>query len=271
MYSGVPLGFKERDRGLFTVQPRFDYPGNDPTSWNSTYFGNGPHAGENENFPNTAYVHIYKTTHEAYSDSITVIQYFYFYPYNHWWNKHEGDWPRVDVVVSSSDPNDPTLEVLGVEYSFHGAHLSYYNDYDSNPAITSNFVFNPRREIRLNQGTHPIIYVSAGGHGSYPTGGTYTLYELEANEGVWEALVPWSGPLLVLEIIDGSRVVKFLERMTHTGLVLTTEVSNSNSTLQEGYDLVLLPEPKPNQDNKGLPADLSWLGADVRWGNIEVD
>ncbi len=189
VYSGVPLGFKKRDRSLFTVQPRFDYPGNDPTSWNNTYFGKGPHAGENENFPNTSYVHIYKTSHEAYSDSITAIQYFYFYPYNHWWNRHEGDWPRVNVVVSSSDPD--TAEVIGVEYLFHKAHLSYYNKFIHTlelkdgtetlrmemPDLTSNFVFDPQKEVKLSQGTHPVVYVGAGSHGLYPFGGKILLHD----------------------------------------------------------------------------------------------
>ena len=100
------------DTRKYTITPYFDYPGDDPTSWHNAYTGSGSHAGEN--LPNTAYVHIYKTTHETYTDSITVIQYFYFYPYNHWWNRHEGDWQRVHVVVNSRDPDDADIEVLGV-------------------------------------------------------------------------------------------------------------------------------------------------------------
>ena len=98
--------------------------------WNDTYFGEGSRV-DNEymgsKFANTAYAHIYNTTHEVYTDAITVIQYFYFYPYNHWWNNHEGDWQRVQVVVSSQDP--APAEVIGVELLFHGAHLAYYKDY----------------------------------------------------------------------------------------------------------------------------------------------
>ena len=98
-YIGTPPGMRS---GLYKVLPYFDYPGVGPEGkevpitiyeegsprdttfvtpgWNDTYFGSGPHAGENEDFPNTAYVHVSKTTHETYADSITVIQYFYFYP-----------------------------------------------------------------------------------------------------------------------------------------------------------------------------------------------
>ena len=96
-----------------------------------------------------------------YEDSLTVIQYHYFYPYNDWWNNHEGDWQRIDVVIDSSEE-----EVIGVEYRFHSAHLSYYKDYKSpqgpNPfssakmsshapefccvpsaGLTNSFIFNP--------------------------------------------------------------------------------------------------------------------------------
>ncbi|MXY80913.1 MAG: hypothetical protein F4Y91_02255, partial [Gemmatimonadetes bacterium] len=269
-YFGRPLiNEKQYSLGTYFIAPYFDYPGEGPTSWNNTYFGTGPHAGENENFPNTSYVHIYETTHDTYADSITVIQYFYFYPYNHWWNNHEGDWPRVNVVVNSRNPNDENIKVLGVEYLFHGAHLSYYDDYFLEvdvppgvagggspesitirmPDLTSRFVFNPRQEIRLSEGTHPVIYVGAGSHASYPTGGNYTA---------------WEFPEVLFSLYDTP------EHITHTGLVLRTQIDNSYPSLQENYGLVLLPKPDTSRTNMGLPNSLSWLGADVLWGTPVV-
>ena len=242
----------------------FNYPGDTPSVWNGTYFGTGDKAGSN--FPNTAYVHIYKTTNHSYQDSITVIQYFYFYPYNHWWNRHEGDWPRVSVVVSSRD--SLTAQAIGVEYLFHKAHLSYYNDYtirykrnslgqnvaveDECPScfetpatkLASNFVFDPQREVRLSQGTHPVIYVGAGSHGSYPFGGKVPIHEGGDSGGLYE----W---------------------MTHTGLVLATEAGSHH--LWENYDLVILPEPSPGSTNLALADSMSWLGADILWGTPIVD
>ncbi len=257
----------------YTIAPFFDYPGNGKESWNKNYFGTGPHGGEP--FPNTAYVHIYKTTDATYPDSITVIQYFYFYPYNDSWNNHEGDWPRVHVVVNSSDPNDTNLQVLGVEYLAHGAHLSYYRDYGSKPNITSNFVFDPQTDIRLNQGTHPVIYVGAGSHGSYPTGGRYTLYEADnVKKSIVTSLLSTitgiPAPISLLVVDQASNKVTVYERMTHTGLVLSTEV-NGNSDLQESYDLAMLPAKLDlAQTNKGLTGSMSWFGADVRWGDLSV-
>ena len=199
------------------------------------------------------------TTHEAYTDSITVIQYFYFYPYNRWWNNHEGDWQRIHVVVSSR--NSATAEVIGMEYLFHGAHVSYYKDYPYNynelgqiventgqyyPDLTTSFVFKPRENLKLSQGTHPIVYVGAGSHAAYPTGGNYIAYEF--------------APL-------GVQLYSTPERMTHTGFVLSTQADNSHNDLWESYDLVLLPDSlRHTAINRGLPDSLSWLGADVLWG-----
>ena len=122
IYEGLWSRCQSRECGLPRIPVRgpifpeyFDYPGDTPISWNDTYFGEGDKVGNAQmgsKFPNTAYAHVYKTTHETYTDSITVIQYFYFYPYNHWWNKHEGDWPQVRVIVNTRNPNDDNLAVL---------------------------------------------------------------------------------------------------------------------------------------------------------------
>ena len=245
IYEGIWSRCQTRDCGLPRIPVRglifpgyFDYPGDTPTSWNDIYFGEGDNDGNTHmgrNFGNTAYVHIYKTTHEVYSDSITVIQYFYFYPYNHWWNNHEGDWERIHVVVDSRDA--ATAEVIGVEYLFHSAHLSYYKNYPYNyndmgqtventgryyPGLTSSYVFTPRHNLKLSQSTHPIVYVGAGSHGAYPTGGTYITYELSILLGLLSYDVP--------------------ERMTHTGVVLSTQADDSHTNLWESYDLLVLPD-----------------------------
>ena len=247
----VPVGKEARGPSNGWVHPdHFNYPGKTAAEWNNTYFGTGAYAGEN--YPNTAYVHIYPTTHSNYSGTLTVIQYHYFYPYNDWWNNHEGDWQRIDVVVSSRDPDDDTIEVLGVEYRFHGAWLTYYKNFPELAGITSSFDFNPRKNIRLSQGTHPIVYVGAGSHAAYPVGGLIKIFARPSR----------------------TNTVERWEYMTHTGLVLSTQASPSNRDLWESYDLVLLPEglPDPNyKNNMGLTPSMSWLGAQIRWGTPQVD
>ena len=244
--------------GNYIISPYFNYPGTTPALWDSVYFGKGRfanHAKRGSNFNNTAYVHIFDCDDcgwNGYNGSIKVIQYFYFYPYNNWYNKHEGDWQKINVII-----NPQSVTVLGVEYFFHGAHLSYYDNYvitsevppgvgntgggtitEKKPDLTSNFVFNPRKKIKLIQGTHPVVYVGAGSQAAYPTGGSWHIFRYQDPiSDKWES-------------------------MTHTGKVLRTQIDDSSPSLQENYDLVLLPKPDPDiRPNMGLPDTMSWLGA----------
>ena len=270
--------FKDTDRmtkgEFYKIQAHFNYPGETAEEWNNTYFGTGEQVEhhpffplsyyEGENHPNTAYVHIYPTTHLNYSGTLTVIQYHYFYPYNHWWNNHEGDWQRIDVVVSSRDPDDNTIEVLGVEYRFHGAWVTYYKNFPTLAGITSSFDFNPQENVKLSQGTHPVVYVGAGSHAAYPVGGTIDLHDV--SDG------------FIDRHSAGEGLGPDQEYMSHTGLVLSTLADGSHRDLWESYDLVLLPDynthnaPDPNDDNNmGLTPDMSWLGARIRWGTPQVN
>ena len=237
--------------------PHFDYPGGTAREWNNTYTGSGPYSGVNPDRPNTAYVHIDTTTIPKYKTqygTVTVIRYRYFYPYNDWWNNHEGDWQGIDVVVTSRSP--ATAKFLGVEYRFHGAWLSYYKDYDNKPTITNSVVFDPQRAVRLI-GTHPVAYIGAGSHAAYPIGGEIDIHS-------------------VTEIVTGNEGARGevggdKEYMSHTGLVLSTLADGSHSDLWEGYNLELLPDPDPtNTNNMGLTPAMSWLGAQIRWGTPVV-
>ena len=229
----------------------FDFSGTGTTEWDAEYGRIG------ENFPNTntAYVHVYEREIEQYEDTyglVVVIQYHYFYPYNDWWNNHEGDWQRIDVVVSSWEPE--TAQVLGVEYRFHGAWTNYYKDYGNNPGLTSRFVFDPQNNLKLSQGTHPVVYVGAGSHAGFPIGGNILTYDRTA----------------IPEQLTQAR--RLTESMTHTGLVLSAQADGSHSDLWESYDLVPLPLDidTTNTNNMGLTPDMSWLGARIRWGTPQV-
>ncbi len=266
-YTGRPPGGMAS--GSYYVQAYFNFSGSETTGWNAEYERIG------ENFPNTAYVHIYKRVVDQYQashDSVTVIQYHYFYPYNDWWNNHEGDWQRIDVVVSSGDPD--TAVLLGVEYRFHKAWLSYYRDWASKPGFTTSFVFNPRTTLKVSPGpernevvqyTHPVVYVGAGSHAGYPVGGNVQLYHRSPEE------IAGQGGSAESEEVQGT-VGGDYERMTHSGMVLSTDDPAPGLSLWERYDLQLLPEPdRSNNDNMGLADTLSWLGAKIRWGTPSVD
>ena len=193
-YVGRPPGLAN---GTYFVLAYFDYPGNKETgnnSWYDYYYGrtDPPHSQAGTNFGNTAYVHIFDR-----DDGKVVIQYYYFYPFNDWQNNHEGDWPRVNVIVNSRNPDDAEIEEI--DYTFHGKGLTY----DSIGGRT----FNPRTHFAPAEGgTHPVVYVGAGSHGGYPTGGNY----------------PSAGRLT----ID--------EDMTVDGIVLSTNVEDTNREVAHG-------------------------------------
>ena len=206
------------------VYAHFDYPGNNKVSWNNTYTGSGPKRGNNPLFPNTAYVHAFER-----SDGNIVIRYYYFYPFNDFQNNHEGDWQYVNVIVDSFDPN--MAELVGIDYKFHSKGLTY----DS----IGERIFNPQTHFApAEDRNHPVVYVGAGSHGGYPTGGTYP------------------------------RV--FDEGMTKDGIVLSTNVEDTNRDVAQSYDLILLPNPDPGQPNKGLSPEMSWLGTGAKWGTLDV-
>ena len=168
-------------------------------------------------------------------DGNVVIQYYYFYPFNDWQNNHEGDWQNVNVIVNSFDPN--MAQLIGVDYKFHGKGLTY--------SITGERVFNPQTRFvaPAEGGNHPVVYVGAGSHGAYPTGDNYA----------------------------GAGAVGVDEGMTKSGIVLSTNVEDTNREVAQSYDLILLPNPDPDQPNKGLSPEMSWLGAITGWGTLWVD
>ena len=216
----------------------FDYPGDDPDSWYDAYSpernADDTHAGWR--FPNTVYAHVFDRDSSDNYGSV-VIKYYCFYPFNHWVNNHEGDWPRVNVMVTSRNPDEARIH--GVDYTFHGQGITYYN-------ITNHpSKHNVKRTIAPVGSQYPVVYVSAGGHGHFPTPGHYE---------------------------DAGRV-NFHEDLTPYGVVLHPKIvdSDANKDIAQSYELVLLPEPVNTLDNRGLDPEMSWLGADVRWGTPRVD
>ena len=232
-YTGRPPG--DYATGAHPVTAHFEYPGNGDRddesegkdSWYDYYFST-THSkrGDHPDFPHTAYVHIFDEGGQV------VIQYYYFYPFNDFQNDHEGDWPHVNVLVTSYDPDDADL--VGIDYKFHGKGMNYTSRGER--------IFNPRIDFAPAEGgTHPVVYVGAGSHGSFPTGGNYT----------------------------SAGAVTVDEDLTKSGIILSTYVEDTPD-VAESYNLILLPNPDPDQPNKGLAPEMSWLGTGALWGTAFV-
>jgi hypothetical protein len=83
------------------------------------------------------------------SSSYTVLQYWFFHPYNDWVNKHEGDWEMIQIILDGN-----TKEPLKITYSWHyGGHT---------------FLWSDSSVVKIDE-THPEVYAASGSHASYWT------------------------------------------------------------------------------------------------------
>ena len=78
---------------------------------------------------------------------IITIQYWAFYFYNDWFNKHEGDWEMVEVILN--DAGKPQWVVLS---QHHGGTRR------------------PWAQAPVEDSTHPAAYVAQGSHANYFVG-----------------------------------------------------------------------------------------------------
>ena len=96
------------------------------------------------------YAHVAR---EPGRDDRLVVQYWFFYPYNDYTNKHEGDWEVVQLVFAAADAAQALDQVpVQVGYSQHeGLEVAGWED--------------PKLEIV--DGTHPVVHAAAGSHANY--------------------------------------------------------------------------------------------------------
>lgn len=91
----------------------FDWPGDYWRDWESHY---KPYR-ENNNYRSSRGIRptIYAT---IWSDGIEIgIQYWFFYPFDHFANNHEGDWEHINVLLYSQFPE--RAKIKSVVYYFH--------------------------------------------------------------------------------------------------------------------------------------------------------
>jgi hypothetical protein len=78
-----------------------------------------------------------------------ALQFWFFYPFNHWWNVHEADWELVTLFFGDrcQEGGPPTAAA----YSSHlGNRWRRWNDVRKLPG-----------------GAHPLVYVARGSHANY--------------------------------------------------------------------------------------------------------
>jgi hypothetical protein len=82
-----------------------------------------------------------------------ALQYWFFYAYNDFNNKHEGDWEMIQLVFDAGTAEEAlTRRPVRIGYSQHeGAEQADWGD----------------EKLQLVDGSHPVVYPAAGSHANY--------------------------------------------------------------------------------------------------------
>jgi hypothetical protein len=99
--------------------------------------------------PTTAYAHVVT---EAGKPGKLALQYWFYYPFNDFNNKHESDWETIQLMFDAGSAADALkTSPTEVGYSQHsGAERAAWDG------------------TKLEkQGTHPVVYAAAGSHASF--------------------------------------------------------------------------------------------------------
>jgi len=123
--------------------------------------------------PATTYAHV--ATEPGRDDRIAV-QYWFFYPYNDYTNKHEGDWEMIQLVFAAGSPTEALDETpISVGYSQHeGMEVSAWDD----------------PKLELVDGTHPVVHPAAGSHANFFEDALYLGTSAEQGFGCDDAQEP---------------------------------------------------------------------------------
>jgi hypothetical protein len=106
----------------------------------------------------TIYAHV--ATQEGVADRF-ALQYFFFYAFNDYNNKHETDWERIQLEFAAPDAATALGEGLDPDLVVYSQH------YGSEKARWD------ADKLEVDDGTHPVVYVSAGSHANQFSAGVF--------------------------------------------------------------------------------------------------
>jgi hypothetical protein len=156
-WNGLVMDLLEKDKRSRTDLPRLNLPPEIRQAAVENYERSQPST------PN--YTYYYRTTHDG---KYLCLQYWLFYAFNDWatgfggMNDHEGDWEGMSLffeVTPSGQPKEPPA------YVTYAGHHSRLTKPWGHPDMTLD-------------GTHPVAYVGAGSHASYPERKEYELMSI---------------------------------------------------------------------------------------------
>ncbi|GAA1502199.1 hypothetical protein [Nocardioides humi] len=104
------------------------------------------------------YAHV--ATERGVGDRIALM-YFFFYAFNDYNNKHEGDWERIQLEFEAPDAATALAEGMEPDLAVYSQH------YGAEKAAWGS------AKLELEDETHPRVYVSAGSHASQFSAGVF--------------------------------------------------------------------------------------------------
>jgi hypothetical protein len=153
----LPKAHADKKDGVREKLPRFKLPQEVRKSAIESY--------ETSQGKDRNYTYYYRTVQQA---GYLNLQYWFFYAYNDWasgydgFNDHEGDWEGFHIFFKLDAGNRP------IEPPAYVCYLGHHS------RITKPWTHPDVKRV----GTHPVIYVAAGSHASYPEAKEYPLMAL---------------------------------------------------------------------------------------------
>jgi hypothetical protein len=131
------------------------------------------------------------------NSSYIVLQYWLFYPFNHWYNDHEGDWEMVQIRYAK---NKHEPDQLTTSHHHSGTVTAWDN-------------------VSKIKETHPKIFIAKGGHGNWPTSGNHAVGKIWKKIGIFRDKTSEDGLVLypgnIIERLGGKKQKYILEDISN--------------------------------------------------------
>ena len=107
-----------------SIRYTIDAPGDDRTEGGRTRWRKRwDELAARGELPPTQYAHLFWLNR---AEGLLGIQYWFFYPFNEWINRHEGDWEHVNVILQGPAghlTDDAAWKPVGYQFAFHNWRL----------------------------------------------------------------------------------------------------------------------------------------------------
>jgi hypothetical protein len=228
----------EDDAGRF-IRYGIDAPGDDRTEGGRTRWRKRwDSLVEDKTFPPTQYAHLFWLNR---AEGLLGIQYWFFYPFNEWINRHEGDWEHVNVILQGPTQlsDDTGWTPVGYQFAFHSWHL------DTDQVVR---VAGPQPGE-----DHVVVFVGGRGRMLWWTGtmsgASYPLPAFYRRAG--------SGPI---KADEDTRTPRRFIGARDFRIVMLPEPERLDATLRPELSWLRLPFYVGQEDMQSNPPLINWLG-----------